>query len=348
MTLALAPPAPRSDLQYGSLLLVVTLIGVLAHGAVLTNDEIERVFCVVRGVCTLDALPKERQFLLEAVLPNALGALVAALGLKGAALLVVWIVAGYALLAAVCARALRRGAVGFATLALVAVVARIPEVAFYWIGKPDSYLLAMLVGMAAEDRGWRRHAFALGAALCHPPIGVLSAAALAFFEADTPRRFDGGLVASAIGGYLAAKLALHAEAPGLVAREAFAFANIQTIAAQVKPYALDFFAACFSPIAAVALAGVVLPASASVARVARAALALGVFWFFATYLTLDHTRVFALLCAPLALAAARAFRIETVSLKTFALIALIAAAGPHLDQLGFTSCGNLVAPALFR
>jgi hypothetical protein len=349
MTLALAQTAPRSDLQYGSLLTFVALLGVLAHGAVLTNDEIERVFCVVRGACALDAVPKERQFLLEAVLPNALGALLATLGLKGQALVGVWIVTGYAALTAVCARAVHRGAVGFATLALVAVLSRTPEVAFYWVGKPDSYLLAMLVGMAAEDRGWRRNAFALAATLCHPPIGVLSAAALAFFEADAPRRFDAGLAGSAVAGYFAAKLALHWEAPGLIAREAFAIANIKTIAMQVKPYALDFFAASFSPIAAAALAGFIpLPTSVERGRAARAGLALGGFWVFATVLTLDHTRVFALLCAPLLLAAARAFRVGTVNLWALALIALIVAAGPHLDQLGFTSCGNLIAPSLFR
>ena len=349
MTMALAPPVVRSDLHYGAFLILFALIGVLAHGATLTNDEVERVFCVVRGACALDSLPRERQFLLEALLPNAFGAALAAAGLKGAVLIAAWIVAGYALLALVCARALKRGAIGFGALALVAVVSRIPEVAFYWIGKPDAYLLAMLVGMAAEDRGWRRNAFALAATLCHPPIGVLSAAALTAFEAETPRRVDWLLAASAIAGYFVAKIALRLEAPGLVAREAFALANIRTIATQARPYSLDFFAACFSGVAAVALAGLVsLNTSADRGLAARALAALGIFWLFATYLTLDHTRVFALLCAPLLLAATRAFRLEPISLGALALIALVVTAGPHLDQLGFTSCGNLMAPALFR
>jgi hypothetical protein len=348
MTLALASTAERSEIRYGAFLVAFLFVCVLAGGANITNDETDQVFCVVRGACALDMLPRERQFLLEAILPNAFGAALAALGLKGGALIGVWILGGYAALAAAATAAVRRGALAFGAFALVVVAARWPEVAQHWIGKPDAYLAAALTAMATQERGPRRWLWALLATLCHPPIGVLSAMALVFFETETPRRADFGLLASAIGGYGLAKLALHWEAPGLVAREAFALANFETIAAQVRPYGFEFFAASFSGLAAIALGGLAPITATQRAKAARLLACLAAFWGFSAFLSLDHSRVFALLSGPLMLAAARQFKVPAPSLPALALVALVVSAGPHLDQLGYTSCGNLIAPRLFR
>ena len=341
MTLALAAPVGRPNLQLGAVLILVMTIGMLANGGRIIDDDVERLFCVVRGVCALGSVPSERQFLFEAILPNAFGAALETIGLRGLALISAWIIAGYGLLAFVAVRAAQRGAITFSALALVAVISRIPELGYNWIGKPDVYLLAMLLGMAVEERGWKRNAFAFAAALCHPPIGVLSAAGLAMLEAETPRRFDGALVASAVVGYLVGKLLLRWEVLGFVGREAFALANIWAIEAQARPYALVFFAGSFSGFAGAALAGIVpLGSSADFSRAARALAALLVFWLFATYLSFDHTRIFSLLSAPLALAAMRAFRVETVSVGALSLISLIGFAAPQLDALGVAKCFN--------
>ena len=287
-----------------------------------------------RGVA---AVPPRRGFLLEGLLPDALGAALARLGLSPDLLAYAWWGLGLVLLGAVLALSLRRGELAYRHLLLLVAFSHLADTLALWVGKFDPLLMACLLLSA-----WRRPGPAtLGSVLagfCHPILAALSTAGVLAVDLALgrgPRWIQAGATLLAA----AADLALvHRLLPDLVGRSGYV--------AHLLPGLLHDAALLGAP----TLVSAALVPFFLVRRFAgpfryggRRGAALLALWtapvlLVACVLTLDHTRVMTLLTFAPALAFLRAQeggdRPEGWDWGAFALLFLCRLALAQIDGNG--------------
>ena len=200
-------------------LLAVVSLPVLAVDGVRTVDA--DLPGLLAGLGRGAAVPAERGFLLEGVLPDAVGAGLARLGMAPAVLPLAWWGLGLALLAAVAALGLRRGEIRFSHLLLLAAFSHVADTLALWVGKFDPWLMAFLLLSAWWGRG-ASVAGAVLAAFCHPILAVLSTGGVVAVEralAGRLRLLQGAGVLVAAGADLAL---VHGLMPAVVGRASYA------------------------------------------------------------------------------------------------------------------------------
>lgn len=325
-----------------ALLALLAVPVLLVHGVrPVDGDVAVQLGALARGA----PLHADRIFLLEGLLPDALGAGLARLGLPAGLMPHAWWSLGLAGFAAAVACSLLGNELSFRDLLLLVAFTHLVDTLALWVGKFDPLLLALLTLSA-----WRRPVPAVAgsalAAFCHPLLATLSTVGVAAVDVALGRGVRQVQVAAVAAAAAVDLAAVHALLPGFVGRDRY-MADLV--------WGLLHDAALLGPVTLVS--GALVP-FALVRRFAgpfRFGTAAGAtlmgLWagsalFVACVMTLDHTRVLFLLTFAPAVAFLRgqgaapdraAHGMARWDWSLFALLFLCRLALPHIDGNGAVS-----------
>lgn len=310
-------PGLRQRASVGELAAALGLVaGIYAVQFLLSGAKIFHLmlaFRVYRGWDSVEAIPVEYQFDLEAVLPNLIGA--AVLGdptdNPDAVMLRYQAVAtGFLLLVGLFG--VWRRSITPTGLALLFVLAQVAKLNLAWLGKPDMLLVGFLLLIVWFVGRPVTAVFGFLAALCHPMISVLACCVLAtgMLLLGTHRLNSVRGVLSylwaplgALAGFLAGTVFLRLRFPTMAGRVAAADERGTDLYLNVMPNLVVFAVLVVFPIVTFYLLvrdHVRTPepvAPAAVRHLALIATAVGCF-ILSAFIVLDHSRVWALITLP--------------------------------------------------
>ena len=332
---------------FSSFLFIVLLSTILAR----TDTKIVSIFNVFSGRASVSSVAAEQQFLLEAVLPNTIGSLIASLLTNNHAVVISWILIGYVLLGLSLLLLIRDQSIDLRTVFLTIVFSYALKTLLSWIGKSDTYLLAFLLP-AALSRYRLTRAVASGcAALCHPQITIM---ALAFMQSTRCAVRSNVQVSSLIGaaiGFIVDNAVVHlVVADGIEGRSDYIAHHIKDMIFGGLFDAAGLLTVTLAPpLLLFALVGVIRPSS--IRDVVKASylpffLSLAAIFVVSCFLTFDRSRVFVLATLPGYVFLLHRYRQEIYAYldgRTLvgSLIALLMLAVPQSDFTGWRGSSSV-------
>jgi hypothetical protein len=184
-------------------LVLLIAVELLFSGVAAQDHNLLSYFGAVLAGSPLD-VPPDRQFLLESVLPDEIGAGLTRLGLHGFPLFWVWWTIGIALLAGAFWFAVRAGRLSIQAVIVLFAISHLTDTLSLYVFKSDPYLLAFVILALAVPSAWLATVFMVLAGLCHPAASAFACAGigLARYMMDgrwEQRWFVGAALAAFIG-----------------------------------------------------------------------------------------------------------------------------------------------------
>ncbi len=285
-------------------------------------------------------VPPARQFLLEGVLDDAMG-MVVARG-RGSAVQIVraWWLIGFAALSMTLAYSVLNRSLSMTSLFFIVAYSRMIDTLSMYIGKFDPFLLAFMILSVNRSRAAAFLGF-VGAGFSHPLMALVSACGVVATEGALDRRWRLWPIAVTIVAVLGDYYLLHRLYPELSNRIGFVLSYHDKVLASGLRWGLaTFISSLFLPIASILWFRPVRPLGRGIHDVA-----MGLWLIAATIIvcnmTLDHTRdAFLSTIAPLILFLRKTEppTPETLSnpraIGVLALLFMARLVIPHTDSIG--------------
>lgn len=189
-------------------LLLVCAVELLFSGVAAQDHNLLTYFgAVLSG--SAQGVPTDRQFLLESVLPDEIGAGLTRLGLHGFALFWVWWTVGLALLAGAFWYAVRVGRLSIYAVIVLFAVSHLTDTLSLYVFKADPYLLAFVILALSVSSAWAAIALMVLAGLCHPQAAALACVGIGTARYMTDGRWQRRWPIGAITAFVAGEAAVH-------------------------------------------------------------------------------------------------------------------------------------------
>ncbi|TCZ66070.1 hypothetical protein [Roseicella aquatilis] len=270
----------------------VVLLEVLFSGARIADWDLSSAFLSMSEGRVPNLAP-DRQFQLEGLLPNSVGAGYAVIGLRGGKLLITTWLTGILFFLSVCGYYMHLGRIGFSAVFLMILSTRITDTFSMWQGRNDAFFLAfVVVGVLSPSVALSAAAFSL-ACFCHPLIAILSFLGVLAAKLVMKQRINLLHAAFVVSSFAVTQLLIRSLYPGIRDRTAYLAQGFHDILFSGMHYSLVVIVSClFIPLFGLYVSNPDGFAGSLRNRSATLFLAwLALVSVVSTLLVLDHTRV---------------------------------------------------------